>query len=339
MRKSYLASTVPVIVNAILNEHQLVADIITFVEKGHFPRSRLGEKQRGRILASWVTRKLRTIAQFSIRDPDGANSGITAVPEEGVLYSNRGSMRQSSMVTATETLPQYSTRYSSQSGQEYPITADQIHYESSIVESPPTEASGKAPHDSEATPMPSNHEYFPVQEFLPQIPIGTGKEADYFAQEQASIDHDPEQTPQPPQKADSRGYIPLRSSSAAYELESAPLPGHVGSGTYELHSSTAPPRINSRTYELDGNDAPAYELDPGHGYGGSARYSGERVRESGSYTAYNPGHSREGSLSEMAPTHAPVVGGTVGAGPAVQTAYSQERASGGRKLRIANVDE
>jgi hypothetical protein len=59
---------VPVIVNAILNEHQLVIDIVAFVIKGDFHRSRLGEKQRGKILAGWVTRKMRTIAQYSIRD-------------------------------------------------------------------------------------------------------------------------------------------------------------------------------------------------------------------------------------------------------------------------------
>ncbi|EWC47116.1 hypothetical protein DRE_03485 [Drechslerella stenobrocha 248] len=68
--KSFLASIVPVIVNAILNEHQLVVDIVAFVGQGDFPRSRLGEKQRGKILANWVTVKLRTIAQFKIRDLD-----------------------------------------------------------------------------------------------------------------------------------------------------------------------------------------------------------------------------------------------------------------------------
>lgn len=71
-RKSYLASLVPVIVNAVLNDHQIVIDIVAFVSYGDFPRSRLGEKQRGKILGSWVTRKMRTIAQFSIRDADGA---------------------------------------------------------------------------------------------------------------------------------------------------------------------------------------------------------------------------------------------------------------------------
>ncbi|KAK2747806.1 putative NRPS-like protein biosynthetic cluster [Myotisia sp. PD_48] len=70
-RKAYLASMVPVIVNSVLNEHQVVIDIVAFVPRGDFPRSRLGEKQRGKILASWITRKLRTIAQFSIRDSNG----------------------------------------------------------------------------------------------------------------------------------------------------------------------------------------------------------------------------------------------------------------------------
>lgn len=69
-RKAYLASLVPVIVNAVLNEHQIVVDMITFVGQGDFPRSRLSEKQRGKILSNWVTRKLRTIAQFTIRDND-----------------------------------------------------------------------------------------------------------------------------------------------------------------------------------------------------------------------------------------------------------------------------
>ena len=54
----YLASVVPIIVNAVLEEQQLLLDIVCFVARGDFPMSRLGEKQRGKILASWVTRKL-----------------------------------------------------------------------------------------------------------------------------------------------------------------------------------------------------------------------------------------------------------------------------------------
>lgn len=95
-RKAYLASIVPVIVNAVLNEHQIVVDIVAFVGNGDFPRSRLSEKQRGKILASWVTRKLRTIAQFGIRDPDGPDHRLTEVPEprsrQSVSIASKGGM-------------------------------------------------------------------------------------------------------------------------------------------------------------------------------------------------------------------------------------------------------
>jgi hypothetical protein len=95
-RKAYLASLVPVIVNAILNEHQIVADIVAFVNKGDFPRSRLGEKQRGKILASWVTSKMRTMAQFGIRDADGGLSDLTEVVEP--RHSATSSLRNSSVL-------------------------------------------------------------------------------------------------------------------------------------------------------------------------------------------------------------------------------------------------
>lgn len=94
-RRSFLASVVPVIVNAILNEHQIVVDIVAFVNKGDFPRSRLGEKQRGKILASWVTRKLRTVAQFGIRDPDSALSDVTETMEP------RTGTRNGSVITSS----------------------------------------------------------------------------------------------------------------------------------------------------------------------------------------------------------------------------------------------
>jgi hypothetical protein len=88
--KSYLASMVPVIVNTILDQHQLVVDIVAFVGRGDFPRSRLGEKQRGKILASWVTRKMRTIAQFGIRDNHGGMGGNDFM---GMGSSRPGSIR------------------------------------------------------------------------------------------------------------------------------------------------------------------------------------------------------------------------------------------------------
>jgi hypothetical protein len=89
-RKPYLASIVPVIVNAILNEHQIIVDIVAFVNKGDFPRSRLGEKQRGKILGGWVSRKLRTLAQFSIRDMDAeSTAGDMMDPSRASMVSVR----------------------------------------------------------------------------------------------------------------------------------------------------------------------------------------------------------------------------------------------------------
>ncbi|KAJ5204964.1 uncharacterized protein N7498_005843 [Penicillium cinerascens] len=99
-RKAFLASLVPVIVDAILNEHQVVADIVAFVSTGDFPRSRLGEKQRGKVLASWVTRKLRTIAQFSIRDM-GDNPFAVMMQHRASRSSKPGSMMGSSMRRST----------------------------------------------------------------------------------------------------------------------------------------------------------------------------------------------------------------------------------------------
>jgi hypothetical protein len=109
-RRNFLASMVPVIVNAVLNEHQLVIDIVAFVSKGDFHRSRLGEKQRGKILAGWVTRKMRTIAQYSIRDPNG--SDVQMISEEPMgrtststfmrgPASTKGSLRASSTLGLT----------------------------------------------------------------------------------------------------------------------------------------------------------------------------------------------------------------------------------------------
>jgi hypothetical protein len=168
-RKAYLASVVPVIVNVILNEHQLVVDIIAFVSKGDFPRSRLGEKQRGKILAGWVTRKMRTIAQFSIRDPDGTDSQVTEVPEDRV--SNMSSLRnRDTMMTGSTMAGMNSAQEMSPSGteQQYNTIPADIkehatsgEYENSIMPSPPL-VPGKIPLD-ENTPTNSKNGRFQTQ--------------------------------------------------------------------------------------------------------------------------------------------------------------------------------
>lgn len=96
-RSPHLACLVPVIVNAILNEHQIVVDIVAFVNKGNFPRSRLGEKQRGTVLAKWVRRSLQTEAQFAIRSSDfsaeGGDAGASATPDGAPHRASLGSLR------------------------------------------------------------------------------------------------------------------------------------------------------------------------------------------------------------------------------------------------------
>lgn len=88
------------IVNAILNEHQIVVDIVAFVNKGNFPRSRLGEKQRGTILAKWVKRTLQTEAQFAIRNSDFTPMDGSGSPGpdgmEQLRRTSLGSMRSGS---------------------------------------------------------------------------------------------------------------------------------------------------------------------------------------------------------------------------------------------------
>jgi hypothetical protein len=99
-RKAYLASVVPVIVNAILSEHQIIVDIVAFVSKGDFPRSRLGEKQRGKILAGWVTRKMRTLAQFAIRDLDQSAMGDGPSDSAEMNRMSTSSVRSSAILGA-----------------------------------------------------------------------------------------------------------------------------------------------------------------------------------------------------------------------------------------------
>lgn len=68
--KTNLPSIVPVIVNTILNEHQILVDVVVFTAKGDFPRSRVGEKQRGKILSLWITQNLKILDKYIIREQE-----------------------------------------------------------------------------------------------------------------------------------------------------------------------------------------------------------------------------------------------------------------------------
>lgn len=173
MRKAYLASIVPVIVNAVLNEHQVIVDIIAFVSKGDFPRSRLGEKQRGKILASWVTRKMRTIAQFGIRDSDSADSQTTEVagPRSGV-----GSVRKKSSLRNVESISGASPLAHDNTPPTGISEMPAAYYESSIVESPPLptdEDRNDTPTDTRNVtfPFPADDDLFAPQEVDSTSPV------------------------------------------------------------------------------------------------------------------------------------------------------------------------
>ncbi|CAA93573.1 acetyl-CoA biosynthesis protein Cmr2 [Schizosaccharomyces pombe] len=98
--QDFLAAIVPVVINSILDEHQIIADVVAFTSRGNFPRSRLREKQRGKILASWVTGRLRTTQVFYIRGSGEGEFQSSYVPD----YNP--SLRSTPSVSSRSTLPQ-----------------------------------------------------------------------------------------------------------------------------------------------------------------------------------------------------------------------------------------
>lgn len=177
-RKAYLASIVPVIVNAILNEHQIVVDIVAFVNKGDFPRSRLGEKQRGKILASWVTRKMRTMAQFGIKDPESSLSDVTETIEP---RSTMGSVRNGSVIASSlrnvESAPQiieqreFERQQAQNSFAPLPTGISEMpaqNYNDSIVGSPTGENGASLKSDDTPTDNRKGHFELPTNDFDPE---------------------------------------------------------------------------------------------------------------------------------------------------------------------------
>lgn len=137
--KSYLASMVPVIVNAILDAHQLIVDIVAFVANGDFPRSRLQEKQRGKILMTWVTRKMRTIAQFGIRDSQRNQEGKGSTAGGG----GRGLMVQPT-IPETGVSELDGTGVGAGEGLEVPAVPERSERRGSVVPSVRSERSGRS---------------------------------------------------------------------------------------------------------------------------------------------------------------------------------------------------
>ncbi|CUM65737.1 uncharacterized protein PRCAT00003385001 [Priceomyces carsonii] len=78
-RSRYFASLVPLIVNTVLSKHHIIVDIVAFIRKGEFPISRLGTKQRARIIDAWVQGVIPIVALYGVNY--GENSMIKLVKE------------------------------------------------------------------------------------------------------------------------------------------------------------------------------------------------------------------------------------------------------------------
>ena len=287
VRKAYLASIVPVIVNAVLNEHQLVVDIVAFVSKGDFPRSRLGEKQRGKILASWVTRKLRTIAQCGSRDADGADSLITDGAEpRSTLGSAVG---VSSSLRNVETIHAPSANQAQQKVQDYATLPTGISempatYESSIVESPPLPPADEDKDDTPTEARNTNNfssrvdesrPYNPRKESLPsQNDSGLPSPEHYPNYAAYTTNHEPDptlgkptipsfefvsDTPAPPARYDSKPTLTSsqRTRGAEGDLSSLPSqqrqPQQSSRTTRPAGPNHTPSARSSDHYEIGGD--------------------------------------------------------------------------------------
>jgi acyl-CoA synthetase (AMP-forming)/AMP-acid ligase II len=82
-RSRYFASLVPNIINTVLSKHHVIVDIVAFIKKGEFPISRLGTKQRARIIDAWVQGVIPISASYGVNY--GENSMIKLVKEIDVV--------------------------------------------------------------------------------------------------------------------------------------------------------------------------------------------------------------------------------------------------------------
>lgn len=78
-RTKNLLALVPLIVNSVFSKHHIVVDIVSFIKKGEFPISRLGTKQRARIVDAWVQRIIPIRVSYGVNY--GENSMIKLIKE------------------------------------------------------------------------------------------------------------------------------------------------------------------------------------------------------------------------------------------------------------------
>ncbi|KAM5365343.1 hypothetical protein ACJZ2D_011059 [Fusarium nematophilum] len=224
-------------------ENSIIADIVAFVNKGDFPRSRLGEKQRGKILGGWVSRKLRTLAQFSIRDVDAAALNDAVGGE--VMDTARASMVsvRSGGGAAAGTL-------SLRNAEQAPQIPEQEEYEQPLVQY------SYAPTPSNITELPDDletptgyHSQVPPRKMVPQ-PSNAPPPAPPPAQ--LNLSHQPDQGFDMPDFARYSAAEPERGPPPAAASDAAPAPAQGPKTKATAGQGQVPPQI--RLPGVDGRE-------------------------------------------------------------------------------------
>ncbi|OBA19964.1 acetyl-CoA synthetase-like protein [Metschnikowia bicuspidata var. bicuspidata NRRL YB-4993] len=86
-RSKSLAALVPIIVNTVFSKHHLIVDIVAFIKRGEFPISRLGTKQRARIVDAWVQGIIPLSVLYGVNY--GENSMIRLVKQIDQVTKNK----------------------------------------------------------------------------------------------------------------------------------------------------------------------------------------------------------------------------------------------------------
>jgi len=275
-RKNFLASIVPVIVNAVLNTHQLVVDIVAFVGRGDFPRSRLGEKQRGKILAGWVTRRLRTIAQFGIKDfdaPPDVQRHSSQSFHNGSVH-NASSLRHVESHTTLDRLPTDTPPYDHQSQHAFAplpegvaeMPANSMDDDGSILESPPVGSGHDLRHDEHTTTG--------LDSYRPRLELNLGPETGYSPIELpthgfAELSASPHEKQGLSELAAATSPVDAAPSPSVY----SPLDGAgAGGGRANLSYLDLPSGANDRWNSVGARDDDDENNQSGYNTGTYARY-------------------------------------------------------------------
>ncbi|RIA97927.1 hypothetical protein C1645_751184 [Glomus cerebriforme] len=81
-----ILNLVPCIMNTILDEHQFIIDVIVFIGSGTLPKSRLGEKQRTKIMTSWLNGSLSTLHVHYVKPPPSNSRPNSYFPPPHTIY-------------------------------------------------------------------------------------------------------------------------------------------------------------------------------------------------------------------------------------------------------------